>query len=343
MRRLMWAAILLGLAMAGPAMAQPAGGVESLRERGSLTDQDRKVIGEWLDGAIKALATSTDPERRTMVAARENIVAECRKEGARSDAYVQAVGEEAIKRLAAAQAKVTAPDARLNLLMTVAELRRLEGVPVLQSTLEKDPAPAMRYWAAKGLAQVAEVVVEKSATRTEAAIADSIAKVVDSETATVTLLQMFDTLAKFDHERAFDVMTAATIKVAQRTGATDPIAAQMFDHIIRGLQGAFSRETRPEGKTRILMAYATLCTWLMPPTADAGLLTTLNSSLEQVTGEKVGFSATDDPTMQKLALLEWVEKFIKAKKIAKRPPAPPAVDAAVKQLQEAGGAVPATP
>jgi hypothetical protein len=36
--------------------------------------------------------------------------------------------------------------------------------------------------------------------------------------------------------------------------------------------------------------------------------------------------------MQKLALLEWVEKFVREKKIPKRPSLPPAVEDALKDI-----------
>jgi hypothetical protein len=81
-----------------------------------------------------------------------------------------------------------------------------------------------------------------------------------------------------------------------------------------------------------------MCAAIMPPTSEPSLMSDLNASLEMITGEKVGFVATDTPVMQKLALLEWVEKFVREKKIPKRPSLPPAVEQALKDILGTGTA-----
>jgi hypothetical protein len=86
-----------------------------------------------------------------------------------------------------------------------------------------------------------------------------------------------------------------------------------------------------------------MCAWIMPPVADRNLMPLINASLSKITGAKVEFPDTDDPVAQKLALLEWVEKLLQDKKIAKRPTLPPAIENAVKQLKESGAAAPAAP
>ncbi|HUU90046.1 MAG TPA: hypothetical protein VM238_02420 [Phycisphaerae bacterium] len=335
MKRFRAVAALMVLVLATQCLAQAVGTLEDLRDKGNITENDRRRIRVWLDAAIKAMLTSTDPTRRGMVAARDNIVYESTG-GSRSAAFVAAYNEEAVAALKAAETNAVSQEARVNFLMTVALLRTTEGVAILRTALEKDPYAASRYWGAKGLALVAPVIKEKVVPRLEAEIADSIEKVLDREMSKVTLLQLMDTLGQFDHERAHDVLAPAIGKIATRFSASDPVVAQILAVAVRSLERAYAREVRPDGKKAVLMAYATLCVWIIPPVADPNLMADVNASLEKITGQKVGFAASDDAVMQKLALLEWVEKLFKAKQIPQRPSMPPGIEATVKELVAAG-------
>jgi len=337
MRRAACLAVVAILAMAARCPAQqPTGSVENLREKKSISDDDRQQIRQWLGTVVPDLVTGTDPDRRRMVAAREKILNEARRDVNRAAAFLDAFGEEAVNALKQAEKKAVSPEARLNLLMTVAKLQRLDAIPMLRTALEKDPYPASRYWAAKGLSMVADNVVEKVVPHLEQEMAESAAKAFDAETASITLWPLFEMLGKLDHERAHDVLADGVIKVVMQTSASDPVSARMFGEAIRSLERAYGREVRPEGKTRLLTAYATLCAWLMPPIADPGLLAGLNASLEKITGEGVGFPAVGGTVLQKLALLEWVEKLVREKRIPRRPSLPPAVEASVKELTASG-------
>jgi hypothetical protein len=335
MKRVVLMALVGVLVLAARGFAQrialPVGTLENLHDKATITDQDRQQIRTWATTLAENLVANKDPDRRGMVAARDAFIVEGRKEG-RSPAFYQAFGEEAMAALKAAEKKAVSQDARVNLFMAVAELRRVEGIDLLRAALEKDPYPAVRYWAAKGLVLVADAVIEKNTPRLELEIADSIAKVIDTETSPVTLYQLFDALGRFDHERAHDILADAAAKVVTHLSAADPIASQVEDGIVKSLQKAYTREVRPEAKTRILSAFATMCAAIMPPTSEPSLMSDLNASLEMITGEKVGFVATDTPIMQKLALLEWVEKFVREKKIPKRPSLPLAVEQTLKDI-----------
>ncbi len=335
MRRVASVAVLMVLLLAARSVAQPLGSLEDLRDKANITEGDRQRIRAWVEAAVKAMLTSADPDRHGMVAARESILYECRG-GSRTPVFVQAFGEEAIVVLKAAEKKAISQDARVNFLMAVAQLRMLDGIPILRTALEKDPYPASRYWAAKGLALVAPIIKEQVVPRLEAEISGSIEKILDTETSKVTLLQLLDTLGQFHHERAHDVLAPGIAKIVTRMSASDPFVARMLARAVRSLEEAYARERRPEGKKTLLMAYATLCVWIMPPVADANLMADLNASLEKITGRKVAFVATDDAVMQKLALLEWVEILVKTKQIPKRPAMPPGVEATVKELVAAG-------
>ena len=335
MKRFRLVAALMVLVLATQCLAEAVGTLEDLRDKGNVTENDRRRIRAWVDAAVKAMLTSTDPTRRGMVAARDNIVYESTG-GSRSPAFVAAYNEEAIAALKAAETKAVSQEARVNFLMTVAQLRTTEGVAILRTALEKDPYPASRYWAAKGLALVAPIIKEKVVPRLEAEIADSIEKVLDRDIPKVTLLQLMNTLGQFDHERAHDVLMPAIAKVAMRMSASDPVVSNMLAGAVRSLERVYAREVRPDGKKAVLMAYATLCVWIIPPVADANLMADINASLEKITGQKVGFVATDDAVMQKLALLEWVEKLFKAKQIPQRPSMPPGIEATVKDLVAVG-------
>jgi len=335
MKRFASVAALMVLVLAARCLAEAVGTLEDLRDKANITETDRRRTRAWVDGQVKAMLTSTDPRRRAMVAARDNIVYESTG-GSRSPAFVGVYNEEAIASLKAAETKAVSQEARVNFLMTVALLRTTEGVALLRTALEKDPYPASRYWAAKGLALVTPVIKEKVVPRLEAEIAESIEKVLDREISKMTLLQLMNALGQFDHERAHDVLAPAIGKVATRLSASDPVVAQILAGAVRSLERVYAREVRPEGKKAVLMAYATLCVWIIPPVADPNLMADLNASLEKITGQTVGFVATDDAVMQKLALLEWVEKLFKAKQIPQRPSMPPGIEATVKELVAVG-------
>lgn len=335
MRRFASVAVLVVLLLSARSVAQVAGSIEDLRDKANMTEADRQRIRAWVTAAVKTMLTNTAPDRRGMVVARDNILYEAGG-GSRTPEFVRAFGEEAIVALKAAEKKAISQEARVNWVMTVAQLRTLDGVAILRTALEKDPYAASRYWAAKGLALVAPVVTEQVVPRLEAEIAESIEKVLDTETSKVTLLQLLDVLGQFHHERAHDVLAPAVGKIVTRMSASDPIVAQILARAVRSLERAYARERRPQGKSSLLMAYATLCVWIMPPVADANLMADLNASLEKITGQKAGFVATDDAVMQKLALLEWVEKLVKTKQIPKRPAMPPGIEATVKGLVAAG-------
>jgi len=334
-------AVLIAAAVLVPAMrsqAEVSGTLETLRDKPTISDDERQQIRRWVAAVVNTLVTNQDADRRGMIQARDALLAEGRKDASRSPAFLDAFGPEAVAAIKDGLAKAVGQDARVSLLMVVAELRRIEGIPLLQTALEKEPYPASRYWAAKGLAQVADDVVAKSLPRIEAEIAESIAKVMDAETSPVILMQMFDALGRFDNDRVHDVLADCAAKLVQRFNDSDPVAVQIMDSAAKALQKAYAREPRPEIKQHILTAFATMCVWIMPPTGDPALMPDVNGALEQITGEKVGFNPSDDPAIQKLSLLEWVEKFVKDKRIPKRPALPPAVESAVKEIKDAGAA-----
>jgi len=335
MRRFASVAVLVVLLLAARSVAEVAGSIEDLRDKANMTEADRQRIRAWVGAAVKTMVTNTDPDRRGMVVARDNILYEAGG-GSRTPEFVRAFGTEAIVALKAAEKKAISQEARVNWVMTVAQLRTLDGVTILRTVLEKDPYAASRYWAAKGLALVAPIITEQVVPRLEAEIAGSIEKVLDTETSKATLLQLLDVLGQFHHGRAHDVLAPGIGKIVTRMSASDPVVAQILARAVRSLERAYARERRPQGKSSLLMAYATLCVWIMPPVADANLMADLNASLEKITGQKAGFVATDDAVMQKLALLEWVEKLVKAKQIPKRPAMPPGIEATVKGLVAAG-------
>jgi len=338
MRRLATLAVLTVLVVAGRALAEAPPSLESLHMKAAIASEDRQLIRQWLGPAVTNLAASTDVARRGMVEAREDILAEGRQDAGRSPAFQQAFGEEAIAALQDAAKKAVSQDARLNIFMTVAGLRRLEGIPMLEEALVRDPYAASRYWAAKGLDLVADLVAEKNQPRIEQQMAESAEKALDAGPTDLAVLALFEMLSKFDHEKAHDVLADGVSQYVQRAQASDPVSVQVMMQAITGLERAYSREVRPEAKARILSAYAMMAAWIMPPLADTNLLPSLNASLEKITGDRVAFSQTDEPVVQKLAMMEWVEKLVRDKRIAKRPPLPPAIEEAVKAYLAPGGA-----
>ena len=215
---------------------------------------------------------------------------------------------------------------------------------MLQEALVRDPYAATRIWAAKGLDLVADSVAEKNQPRIEQQMAEAAEKALETAPADLEVLALFEMLSKFDHEKAHDILAAGASQYVERAQASDPVSVQVMMQAIVGLERAYSREVRPEAKARILSAYAMMAAWIMPPMADTNLLPSLNASLERITGDKVAFVPTDEPVVQKLAMMEWVEKLVRDKRIPKRPPLPPVIEEAVQAYLAPGGeAVAPTP
>ncbi|MGB2781918.1 MAG: hypothetical protein WBD63_10620, partial [Phycisphaerae bacterium] len=329
MRRIALVGAVAVLGLSGLARAQ-GDGLDNLHGASSITDSDRQMIRAWLQPRIANLIASTDPELKQMVLARDEIVAEGRSNPSWTPAFIQAYGEEAIAALAEAAKQATSQDARVNILMTVAELRRIEGVPLLTSALVKDPYAASRYWAAKGLDQVADRVVERVLPRAEQEIAAAAKQAFQTESNGLTLTYLFAVLGRFDHEDAHDAVAEGAQQVVMRLAVSDPTVARAIGEASAALAKAYAAEVRPEAKTAILSTYAVLCAWIMPPTGDPNLMATINASLEKITGARVGFAAGTDPLQQKLALVEWIEWLVRNKQIPNRPLLPPAVEKAVE-------------
>jgi len=344
MTRSVRVAVLALLMSAAPAVAQVAPDLGEIRQKASLTADDRSRIQAYVQQAVHAMLTNMDPDRRGMVAARERILEEVQSAENRTEAYRQAFAEETLAVLAKTAKKAVSQPARVNFVMTLARLQVIEAAPLLQSALA-DPYPASRYWAAKGLAMLAPKIVARVVPRLEGEIADSIEKMLQTRQHTMVLIQLFDALGKLDHERAHDVLSGGVVQVAKGLDASDPVVRRMVSEAIRSLERAYSREVRPDARKNLLLAYAALCVHIMPPidvspvpAGYARLMAELNASLEQITGEDVGFASSDPLALQKLALLEWVERFARTKRIPKRPEMPAVVEEAVKEGQSGGGA-----
>jgi hypothetical protein len=342
MRQLALVGVLTILSAAGQALAEQALTLDDLRDKQALGESDRQRIRGWLAPQVAALVSSTDADRRSMVVARENVLYEGRPQAGRSPAFLQALAEEFSNAVKVSEKRAVSQDARVNLFMAVAGLRRPEGIPMLQLALEKDPYPASRYWGARGLAWAAEAIAEKNMPRAEQEMAESAARAFAADLPPIVAHSLFEMLGKLDHERARDVLADALTIYIQKVPLSDPVVTQIVVGAVTCLEKAYTRDVRPEGKARVLMAYATLCAWILPPVSDATLMANLNNSLEKITGERVGFVASDDATLQKLALMEWVEKLLRDRKIPRRPPLPPAIEDAVSEAksQAAGGATP---
>ncbi len=337
MIRLASALVLVGVVAVGAAWGQLPANLAELRQKDSISQSEREGLRAAIEQMVQAMLTNTDPDRRGMVAAREGLLQEVEDANGRTDGYRRAFAEELLAVLKKADKRAVSQVARVNFMMVVARLRSIEAAELLQSALAKDPYPASRYWAAKGLAMLAPKIVEGVVPRLEAEIAETVSKVLVSETSVPTLLLLFEALGRFDHERAHDVLAAGVIQVAQRTDVADPLAARLWSQVIRALERAYAREVRPEAKKQILMAYATMCAQILPPTDVevpppdlTRLMTDLDASLQKITGESVGFAATDPQPLQKLALLEWVERLVRTKQIPRRPPLPKVVEEAVE-------------
>jgi hypothetical protein len=328
---------VLGLtSLVGAAQLIP---IDDLRNKATLTDADRQLMRQWIVQVVDQMVTNTDADRRGMVAARESLVAEGREQTGHSPAYVQAFGELAIAALTEAEKNVS-PDFRLNLFMAVAELRRPEGAPMLTTALLKERYATTRYWGAKGMEMMADTVVAKSLGAVEKTLVEAAEKAFQDEMPVPQATALLSMLGRFDGEKAHDVFADAVIRFVLRNSPADQAVGQSLLQVLNNLERVYVREVRPETKEHLLTAYATLCSQIMPPTGVPSLMVDLNASLEKILpGEKVGFLANTDPVMQKLALLEWVEKFLRDKKISKRPALPAMVEDIVKEVKEGGGAV----
>jgi len=328
MRRALLAGLLVAGVVSGPSGAQVVATLGDFHDKPVISETDRQQIRAWIGVRIGNLIAGRDADLRRMVAARKDIVREGSLDPSWSEAFNQAYGEEVSSILEKADPRAVSQQARVNLMMTVAQLQRLENAEILMKSLTEDPYPAARYWAARGLSMVAPRIVEMVMPRLEQQIAERSVKAFETETNELTLYYLFETLGRFDHEKAHDVLAAGVAKVASRLTASGPTGAYALGGAVRALQKAHSGDVRPEARQRLLSAYAALCAWVMPPVADPNLMPALNASLEQITGQKVGFASTYGEEAQKLALLEWVEKFVREKQIPVRPSLPPAVDKA---------------
>jgi hypothetical protein len=181
----------------------------------------------------------------------------------------------------------------------------------------------------------ADVIAQKSLPRLEQDMSEAAEKAFETDMPIVQATMLLEMLGKFEHEKAHDVLADSVVKFVQTHSAANPVAAQGMVQAVTSLERAYTREVRPEGKARILTAYAAMCIWVSPPPALASLMPDLNASLEKITGENVKFLSSDEPVMQKLALLEWVEKLVRDKKIPKRPAMPSVIEETVKDFMEA--------
>ena len=165
---------LAGLALAGRAWGQAAKRLDDLHTKSPITPEDREVIRRWLRPRIAKLVASTDPELKDMVRARAEIVSEGRAEPSWSPEFIRAYGEEAVARLEAADDRAVSPAARINLVMAVADLKRVEAVQFLVKILNGDPYQATRYLASAGLAALSEAVAEQGDLRAEEEISEGV-------------------------------------------------------------------------------------------------------------------------------------------------------------------------
>ena len=332
MKRVALVAVLMLLAVGGQAMAQ---GLEGLRSKTALTDSDRTQLRQWLVQAVNTIVTNTDADRKGMINARDGILSEARAGGSQSPAFRQVLVEELVSAVKDAEKRAVSQEARVNLMMIMAESRAPECVPLLEVALQKDPYPASRYWAARGLDLAADSIAEKGNPRLEQEMSAAAAKAFDTDLSDAEAYLLLEMLGKFDNEAAHDALVDCVIKFVQRAPASDTIAAQAYVGAVASLRKAYAKEVRPEGKARVLSAFAGLCAWIMPPTADPSLMFNLNASLKEITGEDIGYPAAADPVNEKLALMDWIEKLYRDKKIPKRPALPSVVEDAVKELKGA--------
>jgi hypothetical protein len=181
MKRLALVAVLMLLVVGGRAMAQQGPGLEGMRSKTALADGDRAQLRQWLAATVNTVITNTDPDRRGMISARDAILSEARSSGGQSPAFRQVLAEELVAVVKEAEKRAVSQEARVNLFMVVAELKAPEGVPLLVAALEKDPYPASRYWAARGLDMTADGIAEKGNPRLEQEMSAAAAKAFDGD------------------------------------------------------------------------------------------------------------------------------------------------------------------
>jgi len=346
MKRAVQATILALLLAAAPALAEAAADdLAGVRQKSTLTEGDRSLIRDYVEQTVRTMLTNTDPDRGGMVAARETLLEEVRDAENSTEAYRRAFAEITLEVLKESSDLAVSQPARVNYVMTLVGLQVLETAPLLESALAEDPYPASRYWAAKGLARLAPKILQGGGPRMEGRIGETIGKVLQQGQPTPVLMQLFEVLGAFDHPRVHDALAEGTVKAAKGLDASDPLARRMVSEVIPALERAYSREVRPEAKQALLLAYAALCTHIMPPldvsppaAGYSRLMAELNAALSKITGEDVGFDSTDPLPLQQLALLEWVERLVRTKRISRRPEMPAAVEEAVKK----GGSEPAS-
>ncbi len=341
MTRWVHVVLLVLLVMELPCLAQmppPPSGLNEIRQKESLTAGDEKTIRRYATDLVQFMLANTDPDRGGMVEARLRILQEVGPRGGRTDAYRRAFLEQGIAVLKEVQDKAASQAARLNVVMTLAGFQSPEAAPLLQSALEKDAYEASRYWAAKGLAMLAPKIRQRVMPRLEAQIADTIQKVFKTESSSMVLLQLFEVLGQFDHERAHDVLAEGFVRVAKTANLADPVVARLLLEGIRAAERAYGREVRAEAKQQLLVGLATVCTRVTVPTVDPRVLAALNAAFEKLLGEDRGFNKTEPPEVQKLVLLEWVEQLVQTNQIPERPEMPGAVEEAVEPEGSAGSA-----
>jgi hypothetical protein len=346
MTRSVQVAVLALLVWPAIAVAQVAPDLGEIRQKSSLTASDRSRIQNYIQQTVRAMLTNTDPNRQGMVAARNNLLEEVQTAEGRTEAYRQAFAEEALAVLEKASDQAVSQPARVNHVMTLAGLQVLEAAPLLQKALTDDPYEASRYWAAKGLAELAPKIVQRVVPSLEREIAVTIRQALQKPQPVMVLMPIFQALGVFDHEEANDVLAEGLIQVAPRLDMSKPLVRKIVSDAIKSLERAYSREVRPDAKKQLLLAYATLCTHVLPPPPQpdtpppAGydrIMAELNASLEKITGEDVGFDSTESLPLQQLSLLEWVERLVKTQRISKRPAMPEAVEKAVQERRTGGG------
>ncbi|MBL7140149.1 MAG: hypothetical protein ISS74_04500 [Planctomycetes bacterium] len=326
---LMAIAVLLLLPVLVQAQVVP--NLNEIRQRDFISQGDRDTIRRFVEELVRKMLTDTSEDRSGMIAGRQRLLSEALRAGVSTQAFRQAFAEVTLEVLKENTKKAVSLAARVNFLMVAAQLGLLDAAPLLRSSLENDPYPASQYWAARGLALLAPKIVESVAPRLEAEIADSIKKVLKPQTSPFVLAQLFDALGRFDHEQAHDVLADGAVFLVKTTNAAEPVIARLQSDVIKSVERAYEHEVRPEAKQGLLFALVTMCAWLEPAEDDPRLTTELNATLMKLTGADAGYSPRDPPRLQKLALMEWIERLIRDKRITKRPDLPPAIEEAVKR------------
>jgi len=332
-------AIAVLLLLPVPVLAQVLPNLSDIRQRESIGSGDEATIRQFVEELVRKMLTDPSEDRSGMISARQRLLSEALRPGVSTEAFRQAFARITVDVLKANDKKAVSQAARVNFLMVAAQLGQLDAVPLLRSALEVDPYPASRYWAARGLAMLAPKIVEGVVPRLEAEIAESIQKVLKPGISPLILAPLFEALGQFDHEQAHDVLAEGAVFLAQNTNPSGPVLEHLWSNAIKSLSRAYEHEVRPEAKQRLLYGLATLCTYAEPTPGNPRLGVELNAALMQLTGTDVGYSPRDAAVLQKLALMDWVERLIRDKRITKRPPLPQVMEEAVRR-EVAPGAAP---